>query len=145
MDCISFQFLNQDYAKILHKNDYFFPRDPKMVWDLFLYILSNCAFLLVYLNFGYIKTRDIWCKNEYLKCYAMFTLIKYFALPCLDLFMSNIRILCCIEKKYVWKKNYSKSSFYFNKLTWYVYLSTNLLKGPLLLLPSYSIAEKDWV
>lgn len=56
MDCDSFQFLNQDYAKILHINDYFFPRDPKMVWEnLFLYILSNCAILLVYLNFGLYK------------------------------------------------------------------------------------------
>lgn len=56
MGCDSFQFLNQDYAKILHKKITFFLEILRWFGEnLYLYILSNCAFLLVYLNFGLYK------------------------------------------------------------------------------------------
>lgn len=56
MDCDSFQFLNQDYAKILHKNDYFFPSDPKNgLGKIYIYTFFQTAFLLVYLNFDLYK------------------------------------------------------------------------------------------
>lgn len=68
-------FLNQEHAKIFHKNDENFSRDPAVVRQkICIYILSHTIpfFQSVYLKFGYDKNTEYFYVNtntqNFLKC-----------------------------------------------------------------------------
>lgn len=75
MNADNFQFLNQEYTKVFHKNDEIFSRDPAVVRQkICIYIFSHTIpfFQSIYLKFGYYKNTGYFYVNtnpqNFLKC-----------------------------------------------------------------------------